>query len=346
MADLISIIVPVYQSERYLKRCIDSILRQTYGRLEVILIDDGSKDHSLSICQEYAQRDPRVKVVHKENGGPGSARNAGFMEMTGDYLMLIDADDYIHPSMVAELLAAIHLDASDMAVCGFQMVFEDGREPEKHSIDTPFKGTLEEFINQQFIPLYDKLLINTQSNKMFSASLQREHEIFYEEDMVINEDTCISIRMLKHCRKVSCIQGDYLNYWQYSNPQSLVTRFNENGVDTCFTLLDAIKVCLSTVHVDAEVVNQVNNRMIFNICGFAGLAYYRSDWSNLRCYQEIRRLAKRTEFQKLVRETTPEGMKNRVAALVLRHGWCGLYHWMCLWVYRKQRKQYKRDLHE
>lgn len=346
MADLISIIVPVYQSERYLKRCIDSILKQTYGRLEVILVDDGSKDLSLSICQEYAQLDFRVKVIHKENGGVGSARNAGFMEMTGDYLLLIDADDYIHPSMVAELLAAIHLDSSDMAVCGFQMIFEDGSAPERHSIETPFKGTLEEFLNQQFLSLYDKLIINTQSNKLYSASLQREHEIFYDEDMAINEDTCISMRMLKNCRKISCIQGDYLNYWQHSRPQSLVTRFNDNGVDTCFTLLEAVNACMNTVHVDAEVLNQVNNRMIFNICGFAGLPYYRSGWSNERCYQEIKRLAGRKEFQKLLRETTPIGTKNQIAALVLKHGWCRLYHGMCLWLYRNQRKRYKRDTHE
>ncbi|MEG2700812.1 MAG: glycosyltransferase, partial [Hungatella sp.] len=108
MADLISIIVPVYQSEKYLNQCIESILKQTYGNLELMLVDDGSTDHSLAICREYADRDARVKVIHQENHGVSAARNAGLRQASGDYLMLIDGDDYIHPYMVAELLAAVH----------------------------------------------------------------------------------------------------------------------------------------------------------------------------------------------------------------------------------------------
>lgn len=346
MADLISVIVPVYQSETHLKRCVDSVLSQTYENLEVILVDDGSRDRSLEICQEYADLDSRVKVIHKEHGGVSGARNEGLRQMSGDYLMFIDSDDYIQSSMAAELLAAIHRHRADMVICGFKMVYEDGRPEVRHSIDTPFIGTLEEFLNQQFLSLYDKLLINTQSNKMYSAKLQQMHQIFYDEHMAINEDTCISLRMLQKCKRIACINGDFLNYWQYSRPQSLVTRFHENGVDTCFTLLDEVRACMKAGKASQEVTNQINNRMLFHICGFAGLPYYRSSWSFRRCYEEIRRLAGHQDFRRLLKETTPVGIKNRVATFVLGQKWCLLYHGMCLLVYRKQRRLWKGYNHE
>ena len=102
---LVSVIVPVYNVEEYLCRCVDSILSQTYHNLEVILVDDGTKDNSGSICDEYAARDARVRVIHKENGGLSSARNAGIEIARGAYLQFVDSDDWIEPDAVESLLA-------------------------------------------------------------------------------------------------------------------------------------------------------------------------------------------------------------------------------------------------
>lgn len=97
--DLISVIVPVYNVEKYLHKCINSILNQTYKNLEIILIDDGSTDNSGKICDEYALKDNRIKVIHKENGGLSSARNAGLDICSGDYIGFVDSDDYIAEDM-------------------------------------------------------------------------------------------------------------------------------------------------------------------------------------------------------------------------------------------------------
>lgn len=342
----VSIIVPVYQSEKYLRRCVDSLLGQTWPHLEVILVDDGARDASPAICDEYAGKDARVKVIHKENGGVASARNAGLRAMTGDYFLLIDADDYIDPQMTERLLESVRTERTDMAVCGFQMVYEDGRPAEKHRIEHPFGGTLSEFVNGQALEYYDKLLLNTQSNKLYPAFVQRQYQIFYQETMDINEDLCFSLEMMEHCGRISCVPGEFLSYWQYSRPQSLVTRFNENGVETCFVLLEVMERFLGAGNASAQVRNQMNNRMIFHICGFAGLPYYRSDWPLGRCYKEIVRLAERPRFQRLLRETRAEGLKNQAAKLVLGHKWCRLYHLMCLALYGRQRRQKKRKEYE
>lgn len=106
--DLISVIVPVYNVEGYLRRCVDSILAQTYENLEIILVDDGATDLSGAICDEYAARDARIRVIHKPNGGLSSARNAGIDIASGDYLAFVDSDDWIDPEMYSYLMGLIH----------------------------------------------------------------------------------------------------------------------------------------------------------------------------------------------------------------------------------------------
>ena len=120
----VSIIVPVYQVETYLRQCIDSILAQTFTDFELILVDDGSKDKSGEICEEYAGKDGRVRVIHKENGGLSDARNAGLEQAAGEYFMFVDSDDYIAPTMIERLYNSIQSESADIAACNFCYVFD------------------------------------------------------------------------------------------------------------------------------------------------------------------------------------------------------------------------------
>lgn len=115
---LVSVIVPVYNVEEYLGRCVDSILTQTYRNLEVILVDDGAKDASGAICDSYAQKDPRVRVVHKENGGLSSARNAGIDIAQGTYLEFVDSDDWLEPDAVEAMLGLAQCHQVELVVAG------------------------------------------------------------------------------------------------------------------------------------------------------------------------------------------------------------------------------------
>ena len=117
---MISVIVPIYKVEKYLRRCIDSILGQTYSDLEVILVDDGSPDGCPEICDEYEKKDPRVKVIHQKNGGLSAARNVGLDICIGEHITFVDSDDWLHPQMLERLLDAIN-SAPDVgvSVCGY-----------------------------------------------------------------------------------------------------------------------------------------------------------------------------------------------------------------------------------
>ncbi len=118
MNDLISVIIPIYDVEQYLDECIESVTQQTYRNLEIILIDDGSPDNCPKMCDEWAKKDERIKVIHKENGGLSSARNAGLDICTGDYISFVDSDDYIHKNMYATLLKDIKEKDVDIVKCG------------------------------------------------------------------------------------------------------------------------------------------------------------------------------------------------------------------------------------
>ncbi|MDT2743473.1 glycosyltransferase family 2 protein [Enterococcus asini] len=128
----ISIIVPVYKVEKYLEKCVDSILAQTFTDFELILVDDGSPDRSGAMCDEYAQKDSRVRVIHKENGGLSSARNAGIDVAKGRYLGFVDSDDYIDSKMYEQLFTDIEREQADLSICGIYHVYE-GKKPKKKS---------------------------------------------------------------------------------------------------------------------------------------------------------------------------------------------------------------------
>lgn len=131
MKDLISVIVPVYNREKFISKCVDSLLRQTYDNLEIILVDDGSKDSSLDICKRYALKNKKIKVVSKENGGVSSARNAGLKAAGGDYIGFVDSDDKISPGMYNVLLTNIHKYKVKISVCGLnrngEMIIPKGK---------------------------------------------------------------------------------------------------------------------------------------------------------------------------------------------------------------------------
>ena len=100
---LISVIIPVYKVEKYLNKCVDSVLNQTYKNLEIILVDDGSPDKCPEICDEYAKKDDRIKIIHKQNGGLSDARNVGIEKSTGEYITFIDSDDYVDSNYIEQL---------------------------------------------------------------------------------------------------------------------------------------------------------------------------------------------------------------------------------------------------
>lgn len=127
MNPLISVIVPVYKTELFLNKCISSILNQTYSNVEVIVVDDGSPDQCGQFCDQWAEKDSRIQVIHQENGGLSAARNTGMQHSCGAYLAFVDSDDWVAPDMFEILVNQLEANLDcDVAACGFQKVYSDG----------------------------------------------------------------------------------------------------------------------------------------------------------------------------------------------------------------------------
>ena len=132
--ELISIIVPVYNSEKYLERCLSSIIKQTYYNLEIIIIDDGSSDESLAIAKKHSHTDSRIRVISKDNEGVSKTRNRGLEESNGKYICFVDSDDYISPSHIDDLYTSVCNHNASVAVCKFANVFnKNGVETQEES---------------------------------------------------------------------------------------------------------------------------------------------------------------------------------------------------------------------
>lgn len=223
MEELVTIVVPVYKVEKYIDRCIKSILNQTYKNLEIILVDDGSPDNCGKICENYAQKDKRIKVVHKENGGLSDARNAGISISNGKYISFIDSDDYIDPEYIELLYKTIKKDKSDMAISSHKVIYENGTVLEKatkeESILKP-KEVLKRI-------LYDDGIDLSAWAKLYKIELFKE--IRYPKGRLF-EDAATTYKLVDKCEKISIISRSTYNYIIRGNSITNVN-FSEKKMD-------------------------------------------------------------------------------------------------------------------
>lgn len=186
---LVSVIVPVYNTEKYLAECVDSILCQTLHDIEVILVDDGSTDTSPAICDAYAQQDTRVKVIHKENGGVSSARNIGLSAITGDYFTFVDSDDIVSPEAFDLMLcAASHLHAP-MVICG-RAYLSNGKSspiPCPRSHDRIELTSSHQLIERLYTSEYDNNLFTAPWGKIYSSN-DFSTIVHYKEGIILEDD--------------------------------------------------------------------------------------------------------------------------------------------------------------
>lgn len=221
----ISIIIPVYNVELLLKKCIDSVLRQTLTDIEVILVDDGSTDSCGAICDEYAAKDSRITVIHKKNGGLSDARNAGLEIISGKTVAFIDSDDFIHPQMMELLFAALQKEEADIAQCELLWFSSYDQIPDlfydSSHLNTVRSLERDNLINH-FYPDNGRVVSCTVCNKLY------RREIFQDIRFPVGqyyEDTYIKLQTLDICQKLVLLP--YKLYYYYQRPGS-ITHSNYN----------------------------------------------------------------------------------------------------------------------
>ena len=224
--DLITIVIPVYKVEKYLEKSINSVINQTYQNLEIILVDDGSPDNCPQICEKYAKKDNRIKVIHKENGGLSDARNAGIDIAKGKYITFIDSDDYVTDDYVEYMYNLIKQYNTKMSTCETQVV-----NIEKDcNIENNFKENIEVLSKRD---LFYKILFAQKSDvsaysKLYETSLF--DDIRYPKG-VVYEDTATTYKLIEKCEKIAT--GNKKCYFYCTRPDSIskIKGFNKNELD-------------------------------------------------------------------------------------------------------------------
>lgn len=209
--ELISIIVPIYRVEKYLKRCIDSIIGQTYSNLEVILVDDGSPDACPKICDWYCDRDERIKVIHKQNGGLSEARNTGLNNSSGEYVIFIDSDDYVSKYFVEILYKELKKNNADVSVCSFHMTDEEKPLVEKFDLMYSVKifSNRKDIMNNFFNHNCGKFVVAW--NKLYKKALF--NEINYPKGRNY-EDEATTYKILYKASRVVYVEVPLYYYYQ------------------------------------------------------------------------------------------------------------------------------------
>ena len=233
MKDVVSIVIPIYNAEKYIAQCLDSILNQTYKELQVIVVNDGSKDNSLNILESYANKYSNILLIKKENGGVSSARNLGLKYASGKYLAFIDADDYVEPDYIEVLVCNIEKYNADASICGF---FQHKRNKKQKQITRAFTiiYSQQEVMKQV---LSGKYFTGSLWNKLFKTELLKEQ--IFNENIHYGEDLLFTFQYLEKCSSV-CYNTKKL-YHYILNPNSIVrSKFNTKKL----SLLESLQIII------------------------------------------------------------------------------------------------------
>lgn len=309
---LITVIVPVYNSEKYLCQCVDSILNQTYINLEVILVDDGSPDKCGELCDQYAAKDSRIKVIHKQNGGVSSARNAALDIATGEYITFVDSDDYLCSSLYEKAVAAIHTYHPDIIDFGINFVDQEGNLRRKWQHSQP-KGTLFDhtYIAENIIPELVHVKPQTDAyisawvwNKLFHSTVINQFAIRFDNNIKIWEDGIFTIEVIKYANSLISLCGEYYNYRDTQNSLS------EHHDEKIFTYAETIYERYRTLFENEYDFDNLSSRK------------YRFQLVHGMIMRELKCLYAKKADLKSVKKAILNGLKRKT----VRDYYCGYHH--------------------
>lgn len=228
MGNKVSIIIPVYNVEKYLKKCISSVQNQIYKNLEIILVDDGSKDNSATICDDFAKRDNRVKVIHKANGGVSSARNAGLDVACGEYVMFVDADDWISEDLCEKILSQNN--DADLVIGGYTVMNKNGKQ--KYLLANKEMNFPKDF-GIEFDELFKNNYINAPFSKVYKSHLINGQR--FDTTIALGEDFLFNLKYISKCKRIATVNTSGY-FYNCLNENAATKKFRDSDVQQIYYL--------------------------------------------------------------------------------------------------------------
>lgn len=304
----VSIIVPIYNVEKYLKTCLDSIVSQTYENLEIILVDDGSPDKCPQICDEYAAKDQRVTVIHQKNGGISKAREAGIHAATGDYLMTVDGDDWLDPVTVEACVEATKEQNPDCVIFSYVREYPE-HSTVSHILDqsTSFFGRkAEEHICRRLFGLIGDELrhperlesLGSCCMKLYRHDVARKGRYFDTTEVGSSEDTLFNIYALFKCKNVIYIDEPFYHYRKMGN--SITSTYRPKLSEQWQRLFEIMEDFIHDHNLNQSYIDALNSRIALSAFGIGMNELSASD-PILRRVKKVRQYLKIARYQAAVR---------------------------------------------
>lgn len=294
----VSVIVPIYNVENYLGGCIESLIVQTYKNIEIILVDDGSTDKSSYICDEYAIRDSRIKVVHKQNGGPSSSREAGIYIATGDFIMIVDGDDWIEPETVEECINVIRK-REDVDCVFFSYTKEfPGKSIPMHIMDNDMEFTAkqaEDKVYRRLFGLADDELNHPERMdnivsccmKLYRQDVAKKGRYFDNRVVGSSEDTLFNMYALYDCKSIVYIDRCFYHYRKVET--SLTNAYRAELDEKWNVLFNTMKRIIDEKNLSEKYQHALNNRIALSIIGIGMNELANEKASIFQKHRKIRR---------------------------------------------------------
>jgi glycosyltransferase involved in cell wall biosynthesis len=319
-APLFSVIVPIYNAAGSLKKCIDSIKDQTYHELEIILINDGSTDGSLAICNGFKADDNRIIIADQVNSGTSAAKNKGIDSSHGDYVMFIDADDYVERDAVERLYKVLADSGSDMVIFGYNRydIIKGSEQITEVSFENKvYTGRIDA---PDFVKLYKMPMLNQNWNKVYDLHMIKSSGIYFRDEMSLGEDLLFNLDVLKNCKKISIIKDILYNFMCY-NPGSLSKRYRDDFFEIQQMLFHKIKGFMLDSYDDGlmrgstdELEDQYLQTVISYISKISG---YRNN-SFIEKYRKISKIVSDKEIQEIAADVKTGSIKKRLLIYLIR----------------------------
>ena len=303
----VSIIVPVYQAERYIRKCVDSILTQTFTNFELILVDDGSRDKSGQICDEYVRMDHRVRVIHQKNSGAAAARNNGIANANGRYICFIDADDWVEDTMIEQCISQIKENNADILRHGHILeLWKDEKCVNKEEKNAPNFAKI--LTRDQIAKEMERFWQNC-SNYVWSYFFKKEviGQIRFPE-IKISEDHIFVLETLRKCQKICFLSENLYHYCMRMG--SSANRWQETGIRCQLEMVQACHDFMDSFGIKAERKMRLMSNIILNAYSYAIylLCFPECKWSVKEKMVKINEVRKRLEVDQYASYAVLEGL--------------------------------------
>ncbi len=312
---MLSIIVAIYNVEKYVKKTIKSLLEQTYQDIEILLVDDGSTDASGKLCDVYAEKDNRIQVIHKENGGLSDARNVGLQMSKGEYVAFVDGDDYLHPQMYEVLMQQMLAHDADMSLCSFQTVMED----ETVAYEQSEAKEVQVFTGTEMYHYFDRLEMTVAWNKVYKKSLF--DGISYPNGR-LHEDEYVVHRLAGASKRIVFTEGKL--YYYVVRGGSITNRLNMQRIDDMRAALED-RVAFFKEQNEESLSQETADRLINSLIMFDKQAQDNKDENRKQILANVKQTIKAL----LEKETfccTVEG-KRQARLFLCQPNLCFAYRW-------------------